>query len=413
MPIAYVVKRYPRYSETFIVNEILAHEAAGLDMQIFALRPPVDSHFQDKIARVKAPVTYIQKPNQGRSHPTLLGQNPTAASYLWAEIQATAALIPDLWGKLAYATGERSSVVYQALWLAQALRHQGITHLHAHFASVATSVARLAAHFAGIPYSFTAHAKDIFHESVDPADFARKLQDAAAVVTVSDYNRAYLQQQYGEVATKVKRIYNGMDLTELPYQPRLENPEPPLIVSVSRLVEKKGLTYLIAACDLLRRWDCAFRCQIVGTGPLETTLRSQIAQHQLGPWVEITGPKPQGEVFQLLKQATVFAAPYVVGKDGNRDGLPTVLLEAIALGTPCVGTDVTGIPEIIAHQKTGLLVAQNDPEQLAKALQTLLHQTELHSHFAQAARQRLEQAFDLQRNAAQLRQLFHSEEAPQ
>jgi glycosyltransferase involved in cell wall biosynthesis len=142
-------------------------------------------------------------------------------------------------------------------------------------------------------------------------------------------------------------------------------------------------------------------------------LRSQIAQHQLEPWVEITGPKPQGEVFQLLKQATVFAAPYVIGKDGNRDGLPTVLLEAIALGTPCVGTDVTGIPEIIAHQKTGLLVAQNDPEQLAKALQTLLHQAELRYHFAQAARQRLEQAFDLQRNAAQLRRLFHSEEAPQ
>ncbi|ANV90447.1 glycosyltransferase family 4 protein [Picosynechococcus sp. PCC 8807] len=411
MAIAYVVKRYPRYSETFIVNEILAHEAAGLDVRIFALRPPVDSHFQDKIARVKAPVTYIQKPSQGRSHPDLLGQNPTAASYLWAEIQATAALIPDLWEKLAYAAGERSSVLYQALWLAQAVRHQGITHLHAHFASVATSVTRLAAHFAGVPYSFTAHAKDIFHESVDPADFSRKLQDACAVVTVSDYNRAYLQQQYGEVATKVKRIYNGMDLTELPYQPPLENPQPPLIVSVSRLVEKKGLTYLIAACDLLRRWNCSFRCQIVGSGPLETTLRSQIAQHQLEPWVEITGPKPQGEVFQLLKQATVFAAPYVIGKDGNRDGLPTVLLEAIALGTPCVGTDVTGIPEIIAHQKTGLLVAQNDPEQLAKALQILLNQTDLRHHFAQAARQRLEQAFDLQRNAAQLRQLFHQGEA--
>ncbi|QCS49998.1 glycosyltransferase family 4 protein [Picosynechococcus sp. PCC 11901] len=411
MAIAYVVKRYPRYSETFIVNEILAHEAAGLDIKIFALRPPVDSHFQDKIARVKAPVTYIQKPSQGRSHPDLLGQNPTAASYLWAEIQATAALIPDLWEKLAYAAGERSSVLYQALWLAQAVRHQGITHLHAHFASVTTSVTRLAAHFAGVPYSFTAHAKDIFHESVDPADFSRKLQDACAVVTVSDYNRAYLQQQYGEVATKVKRIYNGMDLTELPYQPHLENPQPPLILSVSRLVEKKGLTYLIAACDLLRRWGCEFHCHIVGSGPLETTLRSQIAQHQLEPWVEIIGPKPQGEVFQLLKQATVFAAPYVIGKDGNRDGLPTVLLEAIALGTPCVATDVTGIPEIIQHQETGLLVAQNDPEQLAKALQILLNQTDLRHHFAQAARQRLEQAFDLQRNAAQLRQLFHQGEA--
>ncbi|AGF51131.1 sll1723 [Synechocystis sp. PCC 6803] len=411
MAIAYVVKRYPRYSETFIVNEILAHEAAGLDIKIFALRPPVDSYFQDKIARVKAPVTCIQKPSQGRSHPNLLGQNPTAASYLWAEMQATAVVIPDIWRKLAYAAGERSSVVYQALWLAQAVRHQGITHLHAHFASVATSVTRLAAHFAGVPYSFTAHAKDIFHESVDPADFARKLQAACEVVTVSDYNRTYLQQQYGEAASKVQRIYNGMDLTELPYQPRSENCEPPLIISVSRLVEKKGLTYLISACDLLRRWDCEFRCQIVGAGSLEATLRSQIVQHQLEPWVEITGPKPQGEVFQLLKRAKVFAAPYIVGRDGNRDGLPTVLLEAIALGTPCVATDVTGIPEIIQHQETGLLVAQNDPEQLAKALQTILNQADLRHRYAQQARQRLEQAFDLRRNSAQLRDLFHLGEA--
>ncbi|AIE75636.1 glycosyltransferase family 4 protein [Synechocystis sp. CS-94] len=407
MAIAYVVKRYPRYSETFIVNEILAHEAAGLDIKIFALRPPMDSHFQDKIAQVKAPVTYIQKPNQGRSHPDLLGQNPTAASYLWAEIQATAALIPDLWGKLAYATGERSSVLYQALCLAQAVRHYGITHLHAHFASVATSVTRLAAYFAGVPYSFTAHAKDIFHESVDAADFARKLQDARAVVTVSDYNWAYLQHQYGGAASRVQRIYNGMDLMELPYQSCPNNGEPPLILSVSRFVEKKGLTYLIAACGLLRRWNCSFRCQIVGAGPLEPALRSQIAQHQLEPWVEITGPKPQGEVFRLLKQGTVFAAPYIVGKDGNRDGLPTVLLEAIALGTPCVATDVTGIPEIIQHQETGLLVGQNDPEQLAKALQTLLNDADLRNRFAQAARQRLAQAFDLHRNAAQLRELFH------
>ncbi len=407
MSIAYVVKRYPRYSETFIVNEILAHEAAGLDLHIFALRPPVDSHFQDKIAQVKASVTYIQKPIQGRSYPTLLGQNPTAASYLWAEIQATAALIPDLWSKLAYAAGERSNVLYQALWLAQAVRHRGITHLHAHFASVATSVTRLAAHFAGVPYSFTAHAKDIFHGSVDPADFAQKLRDATAVITVSDYNRTYLLEQYGEVATKVQRIYNGVDLTALAYKPRPENLERPLILSVSRLVEKKGLTYLIAACDLLRRWGHSFLCQIVGAGPLETELRAQIVDYQLEPWVKIIGPRPQGEVFRILEQATVFVAPYVVGKDGNRDGLPTVLLEAIALGTPCVATDVTGIPEIIHNGETGLLVSPNNPEQLATALQALLKQGDLRTRFAQQARQLLEQKFDLQRNAAQLRQLFH------
>jgi colanic acid/amylovoran biosynthesis glycosyltransferase len=213
--LAYIVKRYPRYSETFIVNEILAHEAAGLDLHIFALRPPADTHFQDKIARVRASVTYIKKPVQGRMNAAITSQTPNAASFFWAELQEAAKAMPNLWSKLGYAAGERASVVYQAAWLAQDIRQRGITHVHAHFGSVATSVARLAAHFAEVPYSFTAHAKDIFHDSVEPEDLRRKLRDAATVVTVSDYNVAYLQQQFGSDARKVRRIYNGMDLAEL------------------------------------------------------------------------------------------------------------------------------------------------------------------------------------------------------
>jgi colanic acid/amylovoran biosynthesis glycosyltransferase len=198
--IAYVVKRYPRYSETFIVNEILAHEAAGLDLHIFALRPPADTHFQDKIARVRAPVTYLKKPAQGRMNASVTTLTPNSATYFWAELQEAAKAMPDLWSKLGYAAGERASVVYQAAWLAQDIRQRGITHLHAHFGSVATSVTRLAAHFADVPYSFTAHAKDIFHDDVEPEDLRRKLRDAATVVTVSDYNVAYLRQQFGEDA---------------------------------------------------------------------------------------------------------------------------------------------------------------------------------------------------------------------
>jgi colanic acid/amylovoran biosynthesis glycosyltransferase len=216
--LAYIVKRYPRYSETFIVNEILAHEAAGVDLHIFALRPPVDTHFQDKIARVRASVTYIKKPVQGRMNAAITSQTPNAASFFWAELQEAAKAMPNLWSKLGYAAGERASVVYQAAWLAQDIRQRGITHVHAHFGSVATSVARLAAHFAEVPYSFTAHAKDIFHDSVEPEDLRRKLRDAATVVTVSDYNVAYLQQQFGSDARKVRRIYNGMDLAELHFQ---------------------------------------------------------------------------------------------------------------------------------------------------------------------------------------------------
>lgn len=404
MRIGYIVKRYPRYSETFIVNEILAHEAAGLDIRIFALRPPEDTHFQDKIARVRASVTYLRKPVQGRITASLTTLTPTAASYFWAEMQETARVIPDIWQKLDYAVGERASVVYQAAWLAQEIRKQQITHLHAHFGTVSTSVARLAAHFAGIPYSFTAHAKDIFHESVNPEDLRRKLQDAQTVVTVSDYSVNYLQEKYGPAAKHVTRIYNGMDLNELQYtSPRQRAPK---IISVGRLVEKKGLSYLIDACDLLRQWGCEFTCQIVGTGELKSELSEKIQQLHLGDWIELVGPRPQGEVFQLLQQAAVFAAPYVIGKDGNRDGLPTVLLESMALGTPCVATDVTGIPEIIRDQETGIQVAQRDVHGLAKGLEACLTNSELRVALSTRARALVEAELDITQNAAALRSHF-------
>ncbi|OCQ92677.1 colanic acid biosynthesis glycosyltransferase WcaL [Nostoc sp. MBR 210] len=407
MRVAYVLKRYPRYSETFVVNEILAHEAAGLDIKIFALRPPADTHFQNIISQVRAPVTYIRKPIQGRVSKSLNSLAPTAASYFWAELQEASQVIPDFWSKLAVAQGEKASTVYQAAWLAREVKLQGITHLHAHFGTVATSVARLASHFAGVPYTFTAHAKDIFHESVEFEDMQRKLKDASRVVTVSDYNLQYLQKMYSLPANQVQRIYNGLDLRQLQYSSPAERP--PLILSVSRLIEKKGLSTLIDACAVLQQRNYQFQCQIVGTGGLESTLHQQIQDLGLQSCVQIVGARPQSEVFQLVQQAAVFAAPYVIGKDGNRDGLPTVLLEAMALGTPCVSTVVTGIPEVVRDGETGLIVGQYDAEELANALGQLLKDEALRVRLSTQARRLIESEFDICRNTEVLRELFFTQ----
>ncbi|ABA22050.1 Glycosyl transferase, group 1 [Trichormus variabilis ATCC 29413] len=402
--VAYILKRYPRYSETFVVNEILAHEAVGLDIKIFALRPPSDTHFQNIISQVRAPVTYIRKPIQGRVSDSLNSLAPTAASYFWAELQEASKVIPDFWSKLAFAQGEKASTVYQAAWLAREVKLKGITHLHAHFGTVATSVARLASHFTGVPYTFTAHAKDIFHESVEFADMEQKLKDAAGVVTVSDYNVKYLQQTYNLAANQVQRIYNGLDLQKLQYSSPAERP--PLIISVGRLIEKKGLSVLMDACAILQQRNYEFQCQIVGTGSLESTLHQQIQDLGLQSCVQIIGPRPQNEVFQLVQQAAVFAAPYVIGKDGNRDGLPTVLLEAMALGTPCVSTVVTGIPEIVRDGETGLIVPQYDAEELATALGQLLKDAALRVRLSTQARSLIESEFNICRNTEVLRELF-------
>jgi colanic acid/amylovoran biosynthesis glycosyltransferase len=394
--VAYVVKRYPRYSETFVVTEILEHEAAGIDLEIFALRPPCDTHFQDAIARVRAPVTYL--PSEG-----------VRTADFWAVLQQAAERLPGVWRTLADGTQEDSRNVYQAVLLAQHVTDRGITHLHAHFATSATSVARLAARMAGVPYSFTAHAKDIYGSEVRHDDLRSKLADAAAAVTVSEYNLAHLRRTYGTAAGCVTRIYNGLALDEFPYS--VPDARTPVILSVGRLVEKKGLTDLVDACALLNGTGQPFTCHIIGAGPLEATLRDQIDRLGLAARVSLLGPRPRVEVVTRLQQAAVFAAPCVVSQDGDRDGLPTVLLEAMAVGTPCIATAVTGIPEIIKDNSTGLLVAAHDPGALAAALERLLMDSDLRVRLATAARALIERSFDARRNAAQIRNHFHMAEA--
>jgi colanic acid/amylovoran biosynthesis glycosyltransferase len=391
MKVGYVLKRYPRYSETFVVNEILAHEAAGLEVEIFALRPTSDTHFQDIISRVRAPVTYL--PSGG-----------IKAVDFWTALEEAAIWSPKLWTTLGQAAGEDARDVYQAALLAREAQVRGVTHLHAHFASVSTTVARLAARFAGMPYTFTAHAKDIFHESVCPEDLRRKLKDAARVVTVSGFNLQYLRENYSPEAQRTHRVYNGMDLQRFTYKAPLHRP--PRIVAVGRLVEKKGFADLIEACDILAASGRLFSCQIVGEGELEADLRARIERSGLAGRVSLIGPRPQGEIVGLICEAAAFVAPCVVGGDGNRDGLPTVLLEAMALGTPCVSTDVTGIPEVLRDEQTGLMVSQRDPASLAEAIERLIGDSALRVRLAKQARRLIEADFDIHRNAARLRELF-------
>lgn len=392
--VGYVVKRYPCYSETFIVNEILAHEAAGLDLEIFTLRPTLDSHFQNIISQVRAPVHHLK------------GYRGLEGVRLWEVIEETSEIIPQIWSRLPYSQGEDVHYVFQALQIACTVHLRGITHLHAHFASSPTSVTRLASHFAGIPYSFTAHAKDIFHQDVQYDDLERKLRDAATTITISEYNRNYLSQTYNGAAGNVRHIYNGLNLQNFPFK----SPEkrPPQIIAVGRLVEKKGFFTLIEACALLAKRGCQFTCQITGKGELEAELRSQIAQLRLSNFVKLVGPQPQNKIIELVGQSAVCVAPCIIASDGNRDGLPTVLLEAMALGTPCISTNVTGIPEAIEDRETGLLVPQLDPIALAQAIEELLLDPDLRVQLAVKARKLIVEKFDIHHNSVHIRQVFRA-----
>lgn len=388
--VGYVLKMYPRFSETFVVNEILAHERAGLELEIFSLRLPSDGRFHEMLARVQAPVTYL--PHGGLK-----------AERFWNDIAETAGVLPRLMADLEEMRDEEVDDVHQAVLLAREVHARGITHLHAHFASVATTVARHAARLAGITYSFTAHAKDIFHEDVRAGDLYAKLRDARAVVTVSDHNRSGLAELCPPAADRIHRVYNGLDLERFPYAD--PTGRAPVIVSVGRLVEKKGFADLIDACALLAARGRAFSCRIAGSGPLEQELRVRIAAAGLEGRVELIGPRSQDAIRALVQDGAVFAAPCVIGSDGNRDGLPTVLLEAMALGTPCVSTPVTGIPEAVRHEETGILVGERDPAALAVSLEKLLDDAELRVRLARAARVLVEEEFDGDRAASRVRDL--------
>jgi len=388
--LGYVLKVYPRFSETFILNEVLAHEAAGTPLHLISLRPPIDGRFHERLAEVKAPVTYLPRTR--------------GTADLWGLLARSAHRFPRLVDHLDELLAAGVDDAAQALELAALVQDRGLTHLHAHFGTVATTVTRLAARLTDVPYTFTAHAKDIFHDEVEPADLGRKLADAAATITVSDFNERHLRATYGLAADRVVRVYNGLDLELFPFTEPADRP--PIVVSVGRLVEKKGFTDLIEACAVLAGRGRRFRCEIVGSGPLETALAELIGSRGLDGTVLLRGPLPQGAVRRVVGEAAVLAAPCVIGEDGNRDGLPTVLLEAMALGTPCVATDVTGIPEVVHHHETGLIVAQRDHVALADALERLFDDSELRCRLARSARALIEAEFDIHRQTARLREVF-------
>jgi colanic acid/amylovoran biosynthesis glycosyltransferase len=403
--VGYVVKRYPRYSETFIVREILAHEQAGLAIEIFSLRPPNDGYFQDLIARVRGRVNYLYLPADGLLPEPLAGATLTA-SHFWKALLEASRSLPGLWAALDEMREEQARDVYQALQLAREVRQKNLHHLHAPFASDAATVARLGARLAGVTYSFTARAKDIFHDSVCSDDLGRKLRDAAGVVTISDFHLDYLRATYGSLAAHVQRIYNGLDLQEFPYQTPYQRPA--VIVAVGRLVEKKGFGDLIEACALLAARKRAFRCRIIGGGRLRGALEAQIVRLGLETQVELAGPLPQALVIKEMHNAAVLAAPCIVGADGDRDGLPNVIQEALALGTPVVTTDVTGIPEVVRHGATGLQVPQRDPASLSAALEQLLTDRDLRVRLAAAGRRLIEAEFDIHRNTERRRAIFRA-----
>lgn len=404
--IGYVLKRFPRFSETFILNEILALERSGVEVEVFSLLRPAVEDRHALLSEMKAPVTYL--PSTGSTCKLTVKQGLAAKTAALSGLFDNVGTFPPIFsGK---SPQEVAVLHLKASILAFLAHRSGIRHLHAHFGSDAVTVAALVSRLTGGSFSYTAHARDIYHTYVSPLDDTRmrraKIAEARFVTTVSDYNAAHLRNLCPDAARRIHRLYNGIDMTRFVAKP--ETRQPGRIVSVGRLIEKKGFPILIEACRVLRDRGHSFDCMILGDGPMRVQLEAQVAQLGLAGMVRLDGSVPQERLIAELQTGAVATLPCIVSESGDRDGLPTVLLEAMALGLPVVTTTVSGGPEIVADGETGLLCPPGNPAALASALESLLADPDRAAEMGAAGRLRAERHFDLERNVATLRGLFEN-----
>ncbi|MFQ5651527.1 MAG: glycosyltransferase, partial [bacterium] len=374
--IAFLLKMFPRFAETFILNEILELERQGVSLLLISLKRPNESCQQAKVDRVKSKVVYVPEPIRitllllmRNLRPMFLVLRANLQLYK-ADPERYKRALAVCW-RLKDRKAKKRFLV--AGYIAQMLLEAGFEHLHAHFANDPASVARFVHLLSGISYSFTAHAKDIYLS--DEQALQDKIHEAKFVITCTHYNRSYLQK-ISRNGTPIHTIYHGFDESifangccpKQPANPDSASTRPlPLILSVGRLVEKKGFDCLIAACHLLLHWEVPFRCQIVGEGPLEARLRNDINRFGLEKQVEILAFIPQERLVHKYFEADLFAVPCQISGNGDRDGIPNVLVEAMATGLPVVATRVSGLAEVVEPAENGFLVPARNPRALAEA----------------------------------------------
>ncbi|MBW3642680.1 MAG: glycosyltransferase [Actinobacteria bacterium] len=385
--VGYVLKKYPRLSETFILDEILGLEAAAVDVSVFSLRPPDDGHFHAQLALVRARANYL---------PAFGGASTMDALQLVPALPGGAERLGRVLAFVGSLPAERRpGLLVQGLHLARLVAEHRLDHLHGHFMTVAAHTAYVAHLLTDVPFTVTAHAKDIYRSGVDLRVFREVASAAKALVTVCEANRRYICDTIlGAQAaqSRVVRVYNGVPVGELPTGS--DDRDPGLLVAVGRLVEKKGFHVLLQACRLLVDSGIEFRCVLIGDGEEREALAALRSRLALEAHVELAGAMPRDEVLNWMRRARLLVAPCVTARDGNRDALPTVLLEALALGLPVVASAVGGVAEIVEDGSEGLLVEEGDAQALASAVGRLLTDDSLCRRLAAAGRAKALERFD-------------------
>jgi glycosyltransferase involved in cell wall biosynthesis len=386
MRLGYLYSRYPVLSQTFCDMEMLELERRGFELVVGSIHPPLTSIRHPHAGRLKAPVHYAP---------------PSAIMRLWEE----KARDEGKWPEALVSAHERkygpavkaATRARNASYFAELFRRHGVQHFHVHFANRAAHSALFLKAMSGIRFSVTAHGQD-FMSDLGNDDLLREICDEAEFVAVeTEYSRGLMQARCPNAATKIHRVYNGMDLTNFPGATSKAATGGPIeILSVGRLVAFKGFEYLIEACEQLRQRSIRFHCEIIGDGPLREQLQKQITGLRLGQHITLAGALPQDCVLEKLRAADIFALASTTDDKGASDIFPTVILEAMASARPVVSTLLAGIPESVVDRETGLLVPAGESGFFADALDTLCRDEELRQRYGAAGRARVERYFQVE-----------------
>jgi glycosyltransferase involved in cell wall biosynthesis len=431
--VAYVVKGFPRLSETFIASEIYRLEQAGLPLRLFVLKPVEEHERRERhavVRRIRARPVYLPATSSLSGVPRLrwLARNLPAFMPALDRIArrrplgllgaASAALMDSLRARRLWWSLPRKVFMREFLLgvaLADRLLEAGdVRHLHAHFAHGTTTVTWYASRITGVPFSFTGHARDIYTEKLNPGDLLRrKLRAARFVVTCTEANRRHLKELAD--GRPVHLVYHGLNadftriLAEAGAAPARNGRF--RVLAVGRLVAKKGLDVLVEAVGILVDRGLPVEAVIVGhPAPLEPEVAPQlerrIAELGLAGRVRLVGAMSQSNLFDEYRRASVFCLPCRVADSGDRDGIPNVMVEAMACAVPVVGTDLSGIPELVVHGRNGLLVPPEDPAAVADALLRLYADPALARELGREAEATVLARFDGDRLAGDLATLF-------
>jgi colanic acid/amylovoran biosynthesis glycosyltransferase len=401
LKVAYYLSRFPRLSETFILREMCLLRQTGVDVQVFSIFPPLPASRMHQQVRSMLPFTHYS--------PWLF-----SARVLLAQVHF---LLHDP-GRYLQALGRtfwqtspepRTCLIALALfpkavYFARQLQEMGIEHIHAHFVWLNGVAGQVAADLLGIPLTLHAHAWDIFRRK--PECVRRQLVLATAVVTVSDYHQRFLVGlARNSHALDIRIVHYGLDPQEFtPSSPGASHHEP-RIISVGRLTEKKGFSYLVEACALLVKKGFDIHCTIVGEGS-QNNLQKQIDSLELTDCASLAGAKTISEIQELYRHSDIFALPCIVAQSGDRDGMPNALLEAMAMQLPVITTPLTGNPELVRDGVNGLLVPERDATSLALAIEQLINDPSLRLRLGEQARRTILDGFDIHQTASQMAAIF-------